>query len=140
MLPNAKILDARRNGVLLQQLQAAFRDRPAGHVRPRGRCTLLPQLRRPHERWNEVLPGWIPRVRREQVVADLEGNVLRVLAFCGLDFDPACLEFYHTARGVNTPSAEQVRRPIYRDGIDRWQHYSKWLGPLRDGLGPLADT
>ena len=55
-----------------------------------------------------------------------------------LDFEPACLEFYKTERAVNSASSEQVRRPIYREGLDQWRHYEPWLGPLKEALGPLA--
>jgi hypothetical protein len=71
----------------------------------------------------------------EDVVDDLEGNVRRILDFCGLDFEPGCLEFYKNERSVRTASSEQVRQPIYRDGLDQWRHYEPWLDPLKDALG-----
>jgi len=71
-------------------------------------------------------------------VRDLEGNVRLILEFCGLEFEPACLEFHKTSRSVRTASSEQVRQPIFREGLDQWRHYEPWLGPLRDALGPLA--
>jgi len=67
-------------------------------------------------------------------VDDLEGSVRRVLEFLGLQFEPACLEFHKTARGVRTLSSEQVRRPIYREGLHQWRKYEPWLGPLRTAL------
>jgi hypothetical protein len=76
------------------------------------------------------------RVQHEQVVEDLEDNVRRLLDFCGLEFEPACLEFYKTERSVRTASSEQVRQPIYRDGIDQWRHFEPWLGRLRAALRP----
>jgi hypothetical protein len=63
-----------------------------------------------------------------------------MLDYCGLPFDPACLRFWETARAVQTPSAQQVRQPIFRDALEQWRHYAPWLGPLRDALGPLADA
>jgi hypothetical protein len=75
------------------------------------------------------------RVLHEDVVDDLEGNVRRILDFCGLDFEPGCLEFYKNERSVRTASSEQVRQPIYREGLDQWRHYERWLDPLKDALG-----
>jgi hypothetical protein len=64
--------------------------------------------------------------------------VRRVLDYCGAAFEPACLEFYATERAVRTASSEQVRRPIYREGLEQWRHYEPWLGPLREALGPAV--
>jgi hypothetical protein len=72
-------------------------------------------------------------------VADLEGNVRRILAFCGLEFEAACLDFHKTERSVRTASSEQVRQPINRAGVDQWRNFEPWLGPLKEALGPLAD-
>ena len=72
----------------------------------------------------------------EDVVADLDGQVRRLLEFCGLPFEPGCLEYYRTERSVRTPSASQVRRPIYTSGLEQWRHFEPWLGPLKDALGP----
>ncbi|MFO0509644.1 MAG: sulfotransferase, partial [Gammaproteobacteria bacterium] len=69
---------------------------------------------------------------------DLEGSVRRILDHCGLPFEEACVEFHRTERRVHTASAEQVRRPINRDGVDQWKPYEPWLGPLKAALGPLA--
>ena len=66
---------------------------------------------------------------------DLEGNVRRILEFCGLEFEPACVEFYNTRRGVRTASSEQVRQPLFRDGLLQWRNFRPWLGPLEDNLG-----
>jgi tetratricopeptide (TPR) repeat protein len=88
--------------------------------------------------WDAVLPGRVLRVEYEALVADLEGQVRRMLAFLGLEFEPQCLTFYKTERSVRTASSEQVRRPLYREGIDQWRHFDPWLGPLRQSLGELA--
>jgi tetratricopeptide (TPR) repeat protein len=85
--------------------------------------------------WDEVLPRRVLRVSYEDVVEDLEGGVRRMLAHCGLPFEPACLAFHETRRSVRTPSSEQVRQPIGRDGLEQWRHYAPWLGPLQDALG-----
>jgi len=74
-------------------------------------------------------------VQHEDVVDDLEGNIRRLLDYCQLEFEPACIEFHKTERSVRTASSEQVRQPIYRDGLDQWRHYEPWLGSLRDSLG-----
>ena len=87
------------------------------------------------QHWDEVLPGRVLRVQHEDVVDDLESNVRRILDFCGLPFEPSCLEFYKTARSVRTASSEQVRQPIFRDGVDQWRKYEPWLGPLKEALG-----
>jgi hypothetical protein len=89
--------------------------------------------------WDTVLPGKILRVHHEDVVNDLEGSVRRILDFCGLDFEPACLHFHKNRRQVNTASSEQVRRPIYRDGMDQWRHFEPYLATLRGALGPLDE-
>jgi hypothetical protein len=85
--------------------------------------------------WDAVLPGRVLRVFHEDVVHDLEGSVRRMLDYCDLSFEPACIEFHKTARSVRTPSSEQVRRPIFREGLDQWTRYEAWLGPLKDALG-----
>ena len=90
--------------------------------------------------WDTVLPGRILRVHHEDVVDDLEGNVRRILDFCGLEFEPACVEFHRTERSVRTASSEQVRRPIFREGLDQWKNYEQWLGPLKDALGDALTT
>ena len=137
MLPNAKIIDARREPMAccfgnLKQLFANGQEFTysiediARYYR-----TYLDLM----QHWEAVLPGRILRVEHESVVHDLEGNVRRILDFCGLEFEPACVEFHKTARSVRTASSEQVRQPIYREGLDQWRHYEPWLTPLKDSLG-----
>ena len=84
--------------------------------------------------WDEVLPGKVLRVQHEDVVDNLESNVRRLLDFCGLEFEPACLEFWKTQRSVRTASSEQVRRPIFKEGLDQWRHFEPWLTPLKVAL------
>lgn len=86
-----------------------------------------------------VLPGRVHRVHYEALVADPESEVRRLLAYCGLDFEERCLRFYDTARTVMTISSEQVRRPIYADGVDQWRHYEPWLGAMKEPLGDLLE-
>jgi tetratricopeptide (TPR) repeat protein len=88
--------------------------------------------------WDEVLPGRVLRVQHEELVGDFEANVRRILEFCSLDFEPACLEFHKTERTVHSASSEQVRQPLNRRGLDQWRHFERWLGPLREALGDLA--
>jgi len=73
-------------------------------------------------------------------VAETEGQTRHLLAALGLAFEPACLRFYETDRPVRTASSEQVRRPIFREGLDQWRHYEPWLAPLADSLGPALQT
>ncbi|USQ95189.1 tetratricopeptide repeat-containing sulfotransferase family protein [Caulobacter sp. RL271] len=88
--------------------------------------------------WDRVLPGRALRVSYEEVVDDLDGGVRRMLAHCGLPFEPACLAFHQTRRSIRTPSSEQVRQPIGREGLTQWRRYAPWLAPLRDALGDAA--
>jgi hypothetical protein len=88
--------------------------------------------------WDAALPGKVLRIQHEELVADLAGTVERLLAFCGLSFEPACLEFHKTDRSIRTASSEQVRQPINRVGLDQWRHFEPWLGPLKQALGPLS--
>ena len=87
--------------------------------------------------WDHALPGKILRVQHEDLVEDLESQVRRILEFCELEFEPGCVEFHKTARRVHSPSSEQVRRPINREGVDQWRHYEPWLGALKEALGPI---
>src|SRR6516225_9574408 len=137
MLPNARIIDARREPLAccfgnLKQLFAHGQEF-AYSVEDIARYyrTYLELMRH----WDAVLPGRVLRVQYEDVVADLEGNVRRILDHCGLEFEPSCVEFYRTERSVRTASSEQVRQPIYREALDQWRHYEPWLGPLREALG-----
>jgi tetratricopeptide (TPR) repeat protein len=89
--------------------------------------------------WDFVLPGKVLRVQHEDLVADFEPQVRRILEFCELDFEPGCLEFHKTSRRVHTASSEQVRRPINSEGLEQWRHFELSLGPLARGLGELAE-
>jgi len=85
--------------------------------------------------WDRVLPGRVLRVYHEDVVEDLEGNVRRLLQYCGLEFEPQCVSFHENRRSVRTASSEQVRQAIYRDGLEQWKNFEAWLGPLKSALG-----
>jgi tetratricopeptide (TPR) repeat protein len=87
-----------------------------------------------------ALPGRILRVSYEDLVDDTETQIRRMLDYCGLPFEEGCLRFWESDRAVMTPSAEQVRRPIFRDAMQQWKNYEPWLGPLKEALGYLAET
>lgn len=142
ILPNARIIDARRSPLAcaisnLKQLFAGGQefaysaDDIARYYR-----TYLKLMRN----WHRFLPGRILTVCHEDMVDDLGGQVRRILDHVGLPFEDRCLAFHETRRSVHTPSSEQVRRPINRDGIDQWRRFEFALGPLKAALGDaLAD-
>ena len=141
LLPNAKIIDARRHplGCCLSAFKQHF---------SRGQSFTydLADLGRYYRDYvdlmahvDAVLPGYVHRVFHERVIEDTESEVRRLLAHCGLPFEEQCLRFYENERAVRTASSEQVRRPIFRDGMDHWRNFEPWLGPLKDALGPVLD-
>jgi len=137
MLPNAKIIDARRDAMAccfsnFKQLFAAGQEFTYG-LEDIGRYYRTYVELMAH--WDSVLPGKLLRVQHEDVVDNLEANVRRMLDFCGLEFEPQCLEFYKTERSIRTASSEQVRLPIFKEGIDQWRNFEPWLGPLKEILG-----
>jgi predicted Zn-dependent protease len=141
MLPNARLIDARREPMACcfsnykqlfaqgQEFTYSFED-IARYYR-----TYLELMRH----WDSALPGRILRVHHEDVVDDLEGSVRRILDYCGLEFEPQCIEFHKTSRSVRTASSEQVRRPLNREGLDQWRHFEPHLGPLRSALGDALE-
>jgi len=142
MLPNARIIDARRH-----PLSCCFSNFKQHFARGQNFTYALEDLGRYYAdyvglmaHFDAVLPGRVHRVTYERMVDDTETEVRRLLDYCGLPFDGACLRFYENERAVRTASSEQVRRPIYRDAVDQWRHYEQWLGPLRDALGPVLDA
>jgi predicted Zn-dependent protease len=137
MLPKARIIDARREPMSccfsnLKQLFAHGQEFTySTEDIARYYRTYLDLMRH----WDQALPGRVLRVNHEDVVDNLEDSVRRILDYCGLAFEPACVEFHKTRRSVRTPSAEQVRQPIFRDGLDQWKKYELWLGDLELALG-----
>ncbi len=138
ILPNAKIVDARRNpaACLLSLFKLYF-----NIARPR-----LTELGRSYRdyvalmaHFDAVLPGRIHRVIYETLVGDPEGETRRLLDYLGLPFEESCLRFYETKRTVLTSSSEQVRRPISGEAVDSWRHFEPWLGPLIRSLGSVFD-
>ncbi|MBA4768291.1 MAG: sulfotransferase [Porphyrobacter sp.] len=142
ILPNAKIIDARRNPMdcCFSNFRQHFAKGQAftyalGHI---GRY--YADYVRAMDHYDRVLPGRIHRVIHERLLDDPEGEVRAMLAYLGQPFEEACLAFHRNTRAVRTASSEQVRRPINRDGVDQWEPYAQWLGPLRDALGDLVET
>ncbi len=137
ILPNAKIIDARREPMAccfsnFKQLFASGQEFTYSLEDIARYYRSYIQLM---EHWDAMLPGKILRVQHEEVVEDLEGNVRRMLAFLGLEFEQSCLEFYRTERSVRTPSSEQVRQPLFREGLDQWRKFEPWLRTLQEALG-----
>lgn len=138
ILPNAKIIDARRDPMAccfsnLKQLFAQGQEFTYGIEDIARYYRTYVELM---DHWDAVLPSRVLRVQHEDVVDDLEASVRRILAYCGLPFEQGCIEFHKTRRSVRTPSSEQVRQPIFRDGLDQWKNFEPWLEALRAALGP----
>jgi hypothetical protein len=89
------------------------------------------------QHFDAVMPGRIHRVHHESLVDDTETEVRKLLDYCGLEFEPGCLKFHENKRPVRTPSAQQVRRPIYREGLEHWRNFEPWLEPLAAALGDV---
>ena len=87
------------------------------------------------DHWEHVLPGRVLTVQYEALVRSPEVHIRRLLAHCGLEFEPGCLNFHNNKRAVRTASAEQVRQPLYTSGIGYWRHFESQLAPLRAALG-----
>jgi tetratricopeptide (TPR) repeat protein len=139
ILPSAKIIDARRH-----PLSCCFSNFKQQFARGQNFSYDLVDLGRYYRdyvalmaHFDQVLPGRVHRVHYEAMVEDTESEIRRLLEYCGLPFEDACLRFYETERAVRTPSSEQVRSPIFREGLDQWRHYEAWLGPLKEALGPV---
>ncbi len=138
ILPNAKVIDARR-GAMASCFSAFKQHFARGHSFSYSLTDLGAYYRDYVEimaHYDAVLPGRVHRVRYERMVDDTEGEVRRLLAYCGLPFEDGCLRFHENTRAVRTASSEQVRRPIFREGLEQWRNYEPWLGPLKAALGP----
>jgi len=141
ILPNAKIVDARRHPLdaCLSNYRQLFAKGQAFTYDLTEIGEYYLQYQRMMDHWARVMPGRVLTVQYEEVVADFEAQVRRLLDFCGLPFEEACLRFYESERPVRTPSAEQVRQPIYDRSVGHWRHYEKYLGELIDVLEPIRD-
>jgi hypothetical protein len=141
ILPDARIIDVRRH-----PLGCCFSNFALYFSRTVNFASSLEDLGRYYRAYarmmahfDRVSPGRVHRVLYEDLVEDLEGEIRGLLDHLGLPFDEACLRFYENPRAVHTPSAQQVRRPINADGLERWRNYAPWLGPLKEALGPALD-
>jgi len=142
MLPNARIIDARRH-----PLGCCFSAFKQHFARGQNFTYDLAELGAYYRSYVElmahfdaVLPGRVHRVFYERMIEDTEGEVRRLLEYCRLPFEPACLRFYENERAVRTASSEQVRTPIYREGLEQWGHYEPWLGALKAALGSVLEA
>ena len=142
ILPRATIIDARRH-----PLDCCWSNFKQHFARGQGFAYDLADLGHYYADYvrlmahiDSVLPGRVHRVIHERLIDDPEAEVRALLAACGLDFEDPCLRFHENTRAVRTPSSEQVRRPISRDGVDAWQPFDAWLGPLRAALGATLDA
>jgi len=142
MLPNAKIIDARRH-----PMSCCFSNFKQHFARGQNFTYSLDDIATYYTdyvgllaHFDEVLPGRVHRVVYERMVEDTENEIRRLLDYCGLPFEESCLRFYENDRAVRTASSEQVRRPIYREGVEQWRHYEPWLEPLKRALGPVLET
>lgn len=142
ILPNARIIDARRDPLdtcvsCYRQLFA--RGQPFTYdLVDIGEYYL--QYRRMMDHWHTVLPGKVLTVQYEELVANFESQVRRLLEFCDLPFEESCLRFHETDRPVRTASAQQVRRPLNAEAVGRWRHYEKHLGALKEVLAPVLPS
>jgi hypothetical protein len=142
VLPNARIIDARRHplGCCLSNFKQHY-------ALGQGFSYSLDDIGRFYREYVELmghfdatLPGVVHRVFYENTVKDTENVVRNLLNYCGLEFEPGCLRFFENKRAVRTASSEQVRQPIYQEGVGHWRHYEEWLGPLKTALGPVLDS
>ncbi len=141
ILPNAKIIDARRHPMAccfsgFKQLFFEGQEFTYGLEEVGTYYRNYVELM---DHWDQVLPGAVLTVQYEDVVADLETQVRRILDYCGLPFEESCISFHKNERSVRTPSAEQVRQPIYTSGLEQWRNFEHCLDPLKEALGPVLD-
>ena len=141
ILPNAKIIDARRH-----PMACCFSGFKQHFAEGQEFTYGLEQVGRYYrdyvnlmDHWDEVLPGKVLRVQYEDVVADTETQVRRILDYLDLPYEKACVEFHKTERSVRTASSEQVRQPIFKSGLEQWRHFEPWLDPLKEALGPVLE-
>ena len=136
LFPKARFLHCRRDprDIAVSCWSTQFRAIPwandAQHLASR-----FTQYQRLMDHWRKVLPVPVLDVVYEDLVENLESVVRRILDFCGLEWEPACLEFHRTGRPVRTASVSQVRQPIYRRSVERWRNYEQSLQPLFASLG-----
>jgi len=142
ILPEAKIIDARRHPMAccFSNFKQLFADGQEFTYDLDEMARYYRCYAELMDHWDSVLSGKVLRVHYEHVVADLEGQLQRLLAFLGLPFEQACLDYHRTDRSVRTPSSEQVRQPIYRSGVEHWRSFEPRLRPLEERLGDLIES
>jgi tetratricopeptide (TPR) repeat protein len=142
VLPRAKIIDARRHPMAC--CFSAFKQHFADGQRFSYALEDIGRYYRDYvelmDHFDRVIPGKVHRIFYENMIEDTEAEVRRLLEYCGLPFESTCLRFYENDRPVRTPSAQQVRQPIYREGIEHWRHYEQWLQPLKGALGDVLEA
>jgi tetratricopeptide (TPR) repeat protein len=140
ILPQAKFIDIRR--APMAACFGTFKQMLPPDASFSNNLTHLGQYYRRYMEYMDhldtVMPGVILRVSYETLVDDTEAEIRRILDYCGLPFQESCLRFWETERGVLTPSAQQVRKPIYRGALEAWKNFEPWLGELKEALGDLA--
>ncbi|MEO2021703.1 MAG: sulfotransferase, partial [Pirellulaceae bacterium] len=139
MLPDAKIIDARRHplATCVSNFRQLYAEGKSQTYDLDEFAEYYLEYCRVMDHWEGVLPGRVLRVQYEEVVADLDGQVRRMLDYCELPWEDSCLDFHRNTRPVNTASAEQVRDPIYTDAVDFWKNYETFLEPVRKILTPV---
>jgi hypothetical protein len=142
MLPNARIIDLRRDALdcCWSNFKMMFAQGNVAANDQRRIARFYRDYVHMVEAVDAAAPGGILKVRYEDLVDDAERETRRVLAFLGLDYEPECMDFHLSSEAVATPSSEQVRRPINRDSIGSAEPYRQWLGPMIEELGELADA
>jgi tetratricopeptide (TPR) repeat protein len=142
VLPNARIIDARRH-----PLGCCFSAFKQHFARGQHFSYSLQDVGAYYRDYIELmthfdtaLPGRVHHVVYESMIEDTEAQVRRLLDYCGLPFEAHCLRFYENERAVRTASSEQVRQPIFRDALEQWRHYEPWLTPLKAALGPILQA
>ena len=138
ILPNSKIIDARRHpmGGCFSGFKQLFARGQTFTYSLEDIGKYYRDYVRVMDHWDRTLPGRVHRVQYEEMVADTETQIRALLDYCGLEFEEQCLRFYETDRSIRTPSAEQVRKPIYKEGMEQWRNYETYLDPLKEALGP----
>jgi hypothetical protein len=136
ILPNAKIIDARREPMAccFSGFKQLFGEGQEFSYSLSDLAQYYKNYVKLMDHWQHVFPNQILQVQHEDVVNDTETQIRRLLDFCGLPFEQACLDFHKNKRAVKTPSAQQVRQPIFKSGLDQWTHFEPYLGELADSF------
>jgi hypothetical protein len=132
ILPNAKIIDARRDPMAccFSVFKQLFGEGQEFSYALSDIAQYYQNYVKLMDHWQQVFPAQILRVQHEDVVNDTEAQIRRLLDFCGLPFEQACIDFHKNKRAVKTPSAQQVRQPIYKTGLEQWTHFEPYLEEL----------